>query len=147
MVKGYTIQMIEHQAFNNPTVVASTDVINGYLFTITDGASVAPAANDAELYVALNDLYGDDRYVEGAIIPSGSMLNGYRLKDWEGEQLEVSGDNLATAIGSISVGDTLKADANGKFSKTGLNTGVTFTVTGKFSYGNKVGVRVKIVVA
>ena len=138
--------MIEHQAFNNPTVVASTDVINGYLFTITDGASVAPAADTAELYVALNDLYGDDRYVEGAIIPSGSRLNGYRLKDWAGEQLEVSGDNLGTAIGSISVGDTLKADANGKFSKTGLNTGTTFVVTEKFSYGNKVGVRVKITV-
>jgi len=140
--------MIEHQAFNNPTVIASADVINGYFFTIgADGKSVAPAANANELYVALNDMYGDERYVDGAIIPAGARLNGYRLKDWAGECLEVSGPNVAGDVSSINVGDTLKADADGVLSASGLNTGVTFEVVAKFAYGNKVGLRVKIVAA
>ena len=141
----HEIESIEHSARNFPTLKANADVLNGYICTITNGAIAAPAAASTALYVAINDLHGDDRDLEGAKIPAGTPLNLYDLAAWDGREMIATEANIATAMDSIAVGDTLKADANGKLSKTGVATIVTFKVIDKIMIGGVAGVRVQVV--
>lgn len=146
MFMWHEIESIEHSARNFPTLKAATDVVNGYICTINaNGEVAAPAAASTALYVAINDLQGDDHNVEGAKIPAGSPLNLYDLAAWDGREMIATASNITTAMDSISVGDTLKADANGKLSKTGVATIVTFKVIDKIMIGGVAGVRVKVV--
>ena len=76
------VEMIEHSAHNDPTVVAHAAVPNGYFFIVSSGASAVPTAG-GELWVAINTPLGDDRYLADVTIPAGAKLNAYRLIDWD----------------------------------------------------------------
>lgn len=141
----HEIESIEHSARNFPTLKAATDVINGYICTIDNGAIAAPSANAEKLYVAMNDLQGDERGLENAKIPAGQPLNLYDLAAWDGREMIVTASNLVNP-NAIAVGDTLKADADGKLSKTGVATAVTFKVVDKIYIG-AAALRVKVVKA
>lgn len=146
MVQFGTIEMIEHSAHNDPTVVAHANVPNGYFHIISSGSSAVPTA-EGELWVAINTLLGDDRYLADATIKQGAKLNSYRVKDWDDKELIVTQANVTDAISGLSAGDTLKADATGKLAKAGINTTVTFSVVEKLNYFGTPAIRVKIVVA
>jgi len=146
MVTFSTIEMIEHSAHNDPTVKAHADVPNGYFFIVSSGSSAAPTTT-GELWVAINTMLGDDRYLANATIKAGERLNAYRVKDWDGKELIVTQANLTDTVSGLSVGDTLKADAYGKLAAAGTNTTVTFSVVDKIQYLGEPGVRVKIAVA
>lgn len=141
----HEIESIEHSARNFPTVKATADVPNGYVCGLSDGAPAAPAAATEALYVAINDIQGDNKYVDGAIIHAGEMLNLYDLAAWDGREMIVTAPNLAGTYADIAVGDTLKADANGKLAEAGLATVVTFKVLDKLVINGVNGVRVKVV--
>ena len=143
----HEIESIEHSARNFPTLKAEAAVPNGYICTIEDGEIAAPSADATELYVAINDLLGDDRYVEGAMIPAGAPLNLYDLGAWDGREMLATKSNIAGNYAQIAVGDTLKADANGLLSEAGIATAVTFTVIDKMMIGGVPAVRVKVVKA
>lgn len=143
----HEIESIEHSARNFPTLAAAIDVPNGYICTIENGAVAAPKAAATELYVAINDMLGDDRYIDGAMIPAGQKLNLYDLAAWDGREMIATKPNIAGDYDQIAVGDTLKADANGLLSEAGVATAVTFTVIDKIMVGAKPGVRVKVVKA
>ena len=137
------VEMIEHSAHNDPTVVAHTAVPNGYFFIISGGASAVPTAG-GELWVAINTPLGDDRYLADVTIPAGAKLNAYRLIDWDDRELIITQANLTDTVASLAANDTLKADATGKLAKAGINTTVTFTVLEKLNYMGTPAIRVKI---
>jgi hypothetical protein len=143
----HEIESIEHSARNFPTLKTEEAVPNGYICAIEDGEVVAPSANATELYVAINDLLGDDKYLEGAMIPAGARLNLYDLGAWNGREMLATKSNIAGDYAQIAVGDVLKADADGKLSKSGVATAVTFEVLDKFNVNGVPGVRVKVVKA
>ena len=146
MVKVYTIGMMEHNAKNDPTVVAAEEMLNGSIFAINgEHKAVAPSGSDAELYIALNEFGGDDHARSDLKIPAGAYLNAYELKAWDGMYLEVSQDNLEDKIDTLAIGDTLGAHTNCKFKK-GATSAVTFKVVEKILLGFTAGVRVQIVV-
>ena len=141
-----TVEMIEHSAHNDPTVVAHADVPNGYFHIISSGSSAVPTQS-GELWVAINTPLGDDRYLADVGIKQGDRLNSYRVKDWDGKELIITQANLADTVASLAVGNTLKADANGKLAKAGINTTVTFNVVEKLNYMGVPAIRVKVVAA
>lgn len=143
----HEIESIEHSARNFPTLKTENAVPNGYICTIEDGEIAAPSANATKLYVAINDLLGDDKYLEGAMIPAGAHLNLYDLAAWDGREMLATESNISSTYADIAVGDTLKADANGLLSESGVATAVTFEVLDKFVVNGVPGVRVKVVVA
>ena len=140
------IEQIEHSAHNDPTVVAHAAVPNGYFHIISSGSSAVPTQS-GELWVAINTPLGDDRYLADVGIKQGDRLNSYRVKDWDGKELIITQANLADTVASLAVGNTLKADANGKLAKAGINTTVTFSVVDKINYFGAPAIRVKIAVA
>ena len=160
MVHPYTISMYEHNAKNEPTVLADGETINGYLCTIgADGKADAPVAGASganqtvNLYIALNDFAGDFRGTNKKIA-DGDCLNLYALKAWDGQYLELDEDNITYDSGetyaSITAGTTnLVAGTDGKFAIAAAVTyyGLYFKVVEKISMGAKKGVRVQIVVA
>ena len=139
-------EVIEHSAHNDPTVKAHADVPNGYFFIVSNGTSAVPTA-EGELWVAINTLLGDDRYLADGVIKTGDRLNAYRVKDWDGKELIVTQTNLGDTVSGLSAGDTLKAANTGKLAKAGINTTVTFKVVDKIQYLGEAGVRVKVVAA
>jgi len=141
-----TVEMIEHSAHNDPTVVAHAEVPNGYFHIISSGSSAVPTAS-GELWVAINTPLGDDRYIADVKIPQGARLNSYRLVDWDGKELIVTQANVYDAISGLSVGDTLNADANGKLNASGLNTTVDFKVIEKINYFGAPAIRVQVIKA
>lgn len=160
MVKVYTVGMLEHNAKNDPVVIADGDTINGYLFTIgADGKADAPVAGASgalqgdNLYIALNDFPGDHRGTNQKI-KDGDFLNAYQLKAWEGMYLELDEDNIAYGSGesyaSITAGTTnLVAGTAGKFAIAASVTyyHMYFKVVEKISFRDKKAVRVQIVLA
>lgn len=142
----HEIESIEHSARNFPTVKATAEVPNGYVCALdSNGVPAAPAAASTAIYVAINDIQGDDKYLDGAKIHAGEMLNLYDLAAWDGREMIVTAPNLAGTYADIAVGDTLKADANGKLAEAGLATVVTFKVLDKLVINGVNGVRVKVV--
>ncbi len=148
MFMWHEIESIEHSARNFPTLKAATNVPNGYICTINDsGAIAAPASASTALYVAINDGLGDNQNVEGAVIPAGTPLNLYDLAAWDGREMIATESSIAGTYASITVGSTLKADANGKLSASGVATCVTFKVLDKLVVGGVPALRVKVVKA
>lgn len=148
MVKVHTIEMIEHSAHNVPNATAHADMPNGALVGLTyTGASKvtkAPAtAND--LYVVLNTQTGDDEYNLAYTIKQGEYVNLFRLKDWEGKELDVTKENITGTFADIAVGDTLTFDATTfKFKEAVATAGdVCFKVMELLP----IGVRVLIAIA
>lgn len=149
MVKVYTVGMMEHNAKNDPTVVAAVEMKNGSLFTIgEDHKAVAPVAGETkDLYVALNEFAGDD-YGTEAKIAAGAYLNAYQLKAWDGMYLEISEENITGKISEIAEGDTLVAGTDYLFAKGEAGeSALYFKVAEKIALGMVPGVRVQVIVA
>ena len=160
MIKPYSLGMLEHNAKNDPTVIADIDAgtINGYIHTIgSDGKADAPVLGTnattgkqtAELYVAVNDLTGDERYTD-ALITKGDKLNSFSLKAWDQQKVYVDSDSLTTAFADITAGSTvLFADTYGKLATSANPTyfAISFTALEKISFGGKDAIVAKISVA
>ena len=160
MIRPYSIGMIEHNAKNDPTVIADIEAgtINGYIHTIgSDGKADAPVLGTntttgkqtAELYVAINDLTGDERYTD-TLIAQGEKLNSFSLKAWDQQKVIVDSDSLTTAIGSITAGSTvLFADTYGKLATSANPTyfSIGFTALEKIDFGGKDAIIAKISVS
>ena len=137
------VEMIEHDAHNDPTVKAHAEVPNGYFFIISSGSSAVPTSS-GELWVAINTPLGDDRYIADVKIPEGARLNAYRCSDWIGEELIVTQANVDPTISTLSAGDVLNAHSNGKLKASGTNTTVDFVVVEKINYFGAPAIRVKL---
>ena len=160
MIRPYSLGMLEHNAKNDPTVIADLDdgTVNGYIHTIgSDGKADAPVLGTnattgkqtAELYVAVNDLTGDERYTD-ALIAKGDKLNSFSLKAWDQQKVYVDSDSLTTAIGDITAGSTvLYADTHGKLVTNANPTyfAISFTALEKINFGGKDAIVAKISVA
>ena len=153
MVHVSTVEMIEHSAHNDPTIVSETAWRNGSFVCLSNGKAVAPTA-DGELWVVINTLFGDKRYLEREpdsnnqiTLLRGERLNCYRVKDWDGKELIVTGSTIDGQVDQMSVGTVLKAMAGGGLGTNGINTTVTFTIVEKIAYLGEPAFRVKIAVA
>lgn len=160
MIRAYSIGMLEHNAKNDPTVIAdlADGTINGYIHTIgSDGKADAPVLGTntttgkqtAELYVAINDLTGDERYTD-TLIAQGDKLNSFSLKAWDQQKVIVDSDSLTTAYADITAGSTvLYADTYGKLVTNANPTyfAVSFTALEKINFGGKDAIVAKISVS
>lgn len=118
MVKVETIGMYD-VAKINPTLVSDKAVKN-YSFVTVDGI----------LYLIDNTVVGDDSYKEDISIPAGDKLNGYVVKAWEGQKLVVDAKHVVGGISTLSKGDVLVANDEGKL-EAGEAAGVHFVVSEK----------------
>jgi len=160
MIRPYSLGMLEHNAKNDPTVIADIEAgtINGYIHTIgSDGKADAPVLGTngttgkqtAELYVAINDLTGDERYTD-TLIAQGEKLNSFSLKAWDQQKVIVDSDSLTTAYADITAGSTvLYADTYGKLVTNANPTyfAVSFTALEKIDFGGKDAIVAKISVS
>lgn len=132
MIKIETLGML-NVAKNNPNIVLDTATKN-YSFVTYDG----------ELYLIANTVVGDDSYLKDVTIPAGEYLRGFRVKDWEGQNLVV---DLAHVKGDAPVkGDTLVVDTDGGL-KAGSASGVHFVVVDAATILTGDAVKVKVCVA
>lgn len=157
MVKLETIGMYK-TAKNDPTIIADGETINGAFVTKgADGKADAPVVTDVDLYVALNEINGDDAYNPKATIKDGEFINGYLVKAWEGQNLIVNEDNIAYASGldysDITAGTTvLVAGADKKLiiadgtTIVATDYGINFEVVDKVQLDGN-AVKVKVVIA
>ena len=118
MVKVETIGMYD-VAKINPTLVSDKAVKNYSFVTVDD-----------ILYLIDNTVVGDDSYKEDISIPAGDKLNGYAVKAWEGQKLVVDAKHVVGGISTLSKGDVLVANDEGKL-KAGEAAGVHFVVSEK----------------
>lgn len=118
MVKVETIGMYD-VAKINPTLVYDKAVKNYSFVTVDD-----------ILYLIDNTVVGDDSYKEDISIPAGDKLNGYAVKAWEGQKLVVDAKHVVGGISTLSKGDVLVANDEGKL-KAGEAAGVHFVVSEK----------------
>lgn len=118
MVKVETIGMYD-VAKINPTLV-SGKAIKNYSFVTVDDI----------LYLIDNTVVGDDSYKEDISIPAGDKLNGYVVKAWEGQKLVVDAKHVVGGISTLSKGDVLVANDEGKL-EAGEAAGVHFVVSEK----------------
>lgn len=118
MVKVETIGMYD-VAKINPTLVSDKAVKNYSFVTVDD-----------ILYLINNTVVGDDSYKEDISIPAGDKLNGYVVKAWEGQKLVVDAKHVVGGISTLSKGDVLVANDEGKL-EAGEAAGVHFVVSEK----------------
>lgn len=118
MVKVETIGMYD-VAKINPTLVSDKAVKNYSFVTVDD-----------ILYLIDNTVVGDDSYKEDISIPAGDKLNGYAVKAWEGQKLVVDAKHIVGGISTLSKGDVLVANDEGKL-EAGAAAGVHFVVSEK----------------
>lgn len=118
MVKVETIGMYD-VAKINPTLVSDRAVKNYSFVTVDD-----------ILYLIDNTVVGDDPYKEDISIPAGDKLNGYAVKAWEGQKLVVDAKHVVGGISTLSKGDVLVANDEGKL-EAGEAAGVHFVVSEK----------------
>lgn len=118
MVKVETIGMYD-VAKINPTLVSDKAVKNYSFVTVDD-----------ILYLIDNTVVGDDSYKEDISIPAGDKLNGYAVKAWEGQKLVVDAKHVVSGISTLSKGDVLVANDEGKL-EAGEAAGVHFVVSEK----------------
>jgi hypothetical protein len=157
MVKLNSIGMFKTEK-NRPTVKAHTDIDNYYLCTISDGLTVAPvvgtstASQSDDIYIVMNTITGDNRYVAENTIASADYCNTFLVKQWENQDLIVTEDSITYESGvnyaSISAGTTnFVAGSDGKFNIS-VDTsyhGVYFACVEKLLYnGNAIAVTVKL---
>lgn len=118
MVKVETIGMYD-VAKINPTLVSGKAVKNYSFVTVDD-----------ILYLIDNTVVGDDSYKEDISIPAGDKLNGYVVKAWEGQKLVVDAKHVVGGISTLSKGDVLVANDEGKL-EAGEAAGVHFVASEK----------------
>lgn len=116
MVKVHTIEMFEHSANSTPDVKAHADMMNGALVGLdkdSKGDRVTVAPDDGkELYIVLNQQYGDKEYAENYPIAKGESVNLFKLSAWVGKELDVTSTNIVDDYATISEGDALTFDAD-----------------------------------
>lgn len=162
MVKLETIGMLK-TAKNDPTIIADGETINGYICTKgSDGKADAPVAGASgaiqtkDLYIALNEINGDNAYIANAKVASGDFLNGYLVKAWDGQNIIFNEDNISYANGTsysnITENTTVMvAYTDGKLRIADGTTlkvaehGITFKVVEKLQLnGNAIKVKVAV---
>lgn len=140
MIKCVTLGMIDGSV-NNPVIKLATDTKN-YQFVTVDG----------DVYLISNTLAGDDYGKEDVTFKAGEYLDGYLVKRWEGQQLDVDAKHISFSdsktYADIAKDKFLKIKADGglEYTETDPATGVYFKVVDKCRLTEK-AVRVKVVVA
>jgi len=106
MVKLNTIGMIADNKKSDPTVIASKDIFNGYLHTVSDvGKTVDPvagtsdAAQTVDLRIALNTQLGDNANLDNYKIAKDDFVNSFALKEWSGQSITVNENNITYGSG------------------------------------------------
>lgn len=98
--------------FNKPNVKAIADTYNGYQFNVvSDTQVVVPDLATAKLgdtYVMLNiidkpEILNTDDYK----VKANEYIRAFRIKDYVGQQLDMSADLLTDAFADVAVGDTI----------------------------------------
>lgn len=138
---------------NVGNVKAPAELKNGFLVTYdrVKGTIALPTATTAkkELWLVMNEkepvefVGSTDDYV----IATGEFTRIFDTATMKDVVLEINDTILATDYSTITVGDTLVANANGKFEKSSEVTGytVTFTVLAKTGYaGNGLEISVNV---
>ena len=140
MIKCVTLGMIDGSV-NNPVIKLTTDTKN-YQFVTVDG----------DVYLISNTLAGDDYGKEDVTFKAGEYLDGYLVKKWDTQKLDVDEKHIAYAeskgYADLAVGTILTINSDGKLAVAAAapTSGVYFKVTAKCRLTEK-AVRVKVVVA
>ena len=135
MIKFETIGAITLSK-NNPVIVSETEVAN-YTFLTYEGSP----------YLIMNDVNGDDAFVQDITFAAGEKLNGVDVKSLDGLKLIVDGKHIA-GVGSLAKDTVLVVGEGGKL-KTGSapESGVYFKVTDTGIRLTEAAVKVKVFVA
>lgn len=136
MIKFETIGAITLSK-NNPVIVSETEVAN-YTFLTYEGSP----------YLIMNDVNGDDAFVEDITFAAGEYLNGVDVKSLDGFKLIVDGKHITGGVGSLEKDTVLVIGEGGKL-ETGVapESGVYFKVTDKGIRLTEAAVKVKVFVA
>lgn len=140
MIKCVTLGMIDGSV-NNPVIKLETDTKN-YQFVTVDG----------DVYLIANTLVGDDFGKEDVTFKAGEYLDGYLVKKWNTQELDVDEKHIAYASGKsyadLAKDNILTIDGNGKLAvaESAPATGVYFKIVDKCRLTEK-AVRVKVIVA
>jgi hypothetical protein len=98
--------------YNDPTIVATVDTYNGNQFKKSSGTAVpfatATEAQAGDIYVMFNiidkpEITSTDSYK----VSAGEYIRGFRLKDYVGQQLDMSADLITDAFSGVVAGDKL----------------------------------------
>ena len=140
MIKVETLGMLEI-AKNNPTITSQSAVAN-YSFLTVDG----------DVYLISNTITGDDAYKKAVTIPAGEYLNGYLVKNWDGQKLIIDETHIDYAsnksYADIVVGTTLltiKNNGQVEVADSAPASGIYFKVTEKTTLTGK-AVKAKVIV-
>lgn len=98
--------------YNKPDIVATVDTYNGYQFRIVDSEAVP---FDADATAVKGDIYVMYDIIDKPEIlntsdykvKAGEYIRGFRLKDFVGQQLDMSADLITDTFSGVSVGATL----------------------------------------
>ncbi len=140
MIKCVTLGMIDGSV-NNPVIKLETDTKN-YQFVTVDG----------DVYLIANTLVGDDFGKEDVTFKAGEYLDGYLVKKWDTQELDVDEKHIAYAsdksYADLAKDNILTIDGNGKLAvaESAPATGVYFKIVDKCRLTEK-AVRVKVIVA
>ena len=136
MIKFETIGAITLSK-NNPVIVSETEVAN-YTFLTYEGSP----------YLIMNDVNGDDAFVEDITFAAGEYLNGVDVKSLDGLKLIVDGKHITGGVASLAKDTVLVVGEGGKL-KTGSapESGVYFKVTDTGIILTEAAVKVKVFVA
>lgn len=140
MIKCTTLGMIDGSV-NNPVIKLSTDT-NNYQFVTVDG----------DVYLIANTLVGDDYGKEDVTFKAGEYLDGYLVKKWESQELDVDEKHIAYAdskgYADLAKDNILTINSNGKLAVAAAapTSGVYFKIVDKCRLTEK-AVRVKVIVA
>jgi len=97
---------------NKPNVLAIADTYNGYQFNVvSDTQVIVPdlaTAKLGDIYVMFNiidkpEIINTDDYK----VIAGEYIRAFRLKDYVGQQLDMSADLLTDTFANVAVGDTI----------------------------------------
>jgi len=98
--------------FNKPNVVAIADTYNGYQFNVvSDTQVIVPdlaTAKLGDIYVMLNIIDKPEiTNTSDYKVVSGEYIRAFRLKDFVGQQFDMSADLATTAFADVAVGNYL----------------------------------------
>jgi len=99
-------------SYNKPNVVATVDTYNGYQFALSDGTAVAfanaTAAQAGDIYVMNNIIDKPEiENTEDYKVIAGEYIRAFRLKDYVGQEVDLSGDLVTDTYSTVVVGDYL----------------------------------------
>jgi len=98
--------------FNKPNILATVDTYNGYQFEVVDGEAVAfadaTAAQKGDIYV-MNNIIDKPEILntEDYKVTVGESIRGFRLKDFVGQEVDMSADLVTDAYSGVISGKKL----------------------------------------